>query len=88
MIKGHRKEKSTESHLFRRSHHVDREPRRFRIAGEIFGLERPKTMRGSQLLLDFAQNDNYGPDQDWNSQDYIVNDSTRGPDYYRSYRSA
>ena len=88
MIKGHRREKSAESYLFKRSHHVEREPKSFRIAGEIFGLERPKTMRGNRLILDFAEKDNYGPDQDWNSRDYIVTDNTRGPEYYRSYRSA
>lgn len=86
MIRSHSKERRVDSNIYRRSEHVDKENKRYRIAGEIFGVEKPKRLQGNRLLVGFANKDNYGPDNNWNSVETI--DSTLSPTYYKNYKNA
>lgn len=88
MLGEHAHEKHAESYAYRRSHHVEREPKRHRIAGEIFGItkkNKPDQISPEPRGLGFANNDNFGPDDSWDTKDPLT--STPAPKYYKSYRS-
>lgn len=74
-----------DSRLFKRSHHVEREPKRFRLAGEIFGIDkknREERISGKVKGLGFADRDKYGPDEKWDTKDPIKH--TLSPTYYKN----
>ena len=83
------RERGAEARSYKRYHHVDRNPKRFRMAGEMLGIDpdpqQPKRPSGSPRGLGFADRDKYGPDNSWDSQEVI--NSTLDPEYYRNYRS-
>lgn len=91
-------ERRAESFGQRRSSHVDREPKRFRLAGELFGVDvknkaRAQKEKSRQRLqsvravgVGFGERDNYGPDNSWDTKDPIK--YTPSPDYYSARRSA
>lgn len=76
-------EKRAESFGRRRAHHVDRDPRSHRFAGELFGLElkdkvrrqekdsRTKLQSVRPVGIGFGEKDNYGPDESWDTKDPI-----------------
>ena len=79
-------ERKADSRMYRRSEHVGKEPKRHRLAGQVFGIkpknreDRPSTKtRG----LGFAEEDKFGPDENWNTKDPL--NSTIDPTYYRKY---
>ena len=90
-------ERRAESFGRRRERHADREPRFHRIAGEIFGVElRDKTRRQERetrsrlqsvrpVGIGFGEDDNYGPDDSWDTKDPIT--YTPSPSYYSTQRS-
>lgn len=81
----------------RRQHHVDRDPRFHRFAGEIFGLEAKDRARRQEKYsrtrlqsvrpvgIGFGETDNYGPDNSWDTKDPI--EYTPVPSYYSSQRT-
>jgi hypothetical protein len=85
-------EKRAESFGKRREHHVDREPRSHRFAGELFGLElkdrerrqekqsRSRLQSSRPVGIGFGEKDNYGPDDSWDTKDPIK--GTPVPSYY------
>jgi hypothetical protein len=76
-------EKRAESFGQRRQHHVDREPRSHRFAGEIFGVEprdrarrqekesRTRLQSVRPVGIGFGEKDSYGPDDSWDTKDPI-----------------
>lgn len=85
-------EKRAESFGQRRQHHVDREPRNYRFAGEIFGVEprdrvrqqekkvRARLQASRPVGIGFGERDKYGPDNSWDTKDPIKH--TPYPSYY------
>ena len=92
MIRAHGAERKAESALFRRSHHVNKNPRTHRFAGEMFGVdlkekrqeqsrERRRATQSSQPIgYGFGTKDNYGPDESWESKEVIEYKPV--PEYY------
>jgi hypothetical protein len=90
-------EKRAEAYGRRRQHHVDREPRSHRFAGELFGLELKERARGQEkearvrlqsvrpVGVGFGEKDNYGPDESWDTKDPIK--QTPVPSYYSAPKS-
>jgi len=90
-------ERRAASFVERRYHSPDREPRSHRLAGEIFNVSLKDRIRQNQQEarrslqrerptgLGFGLDDNYGPDDSWDTQDPIK--QTPAPGYYRSYRN-
>lgn len=90
-------EKRADSYGYRRERSVDREPKRFRFAGELFGTEKSDKQRQIKqevrqrlqsvrpVGLNFGEKDNYGPDESWDTKDPIK--YTPSPSYYRDHRS-
>lgn len=90
-------EKRVESLGRRRQHHVDRESRAHRFAGELFGLElkersrrqekesRSRLQSSRPVGLGFGERDSYGPDESWDTKDPIKD--TPVPSYYSAQRS-
>lgn len=90
-------ERRAETFVERRYRSVDRDSRLSRFAGDLFNLnlkERAKRVeRESRQRLQksrptgvgFGEDDNYGPDNSWSSQDTIKD--TPVPGYYKSYKS-
>ena len=86
-------EKRVDSYGYRRERSVEKQPRFFRIAGEIFNTERRERSREvaresrSRLQsvrpvgLNFGENDSYGPDESWDTKDPIR--YTPSPSYYK-----
>lgn len=76
-------EKRAESFGRRREHHVDRESRLHRFAGELFNLELKEKTREQERTIKsrlqatrpvgvgFGERDNYGPDSSWDTKDPI-----------------
>jgi hypothetical protein len=97
MLRKHGGEKKADSRLFRRSHHVDKEPKSHRFAGELFGLDlKEKTInkakeraRNTQSVrpvgVGFGTKDKYGPDESWDSRETIEYKPV--PDYYMSQKT-
>ncbi len=86
MLGDTRQQKRADSAAYRRSHHVDRSPKRFRLAGEVFGIEEknnPDRPSGKFREVGFADKDKYGPDNDWKTREVI--NSTLGPVDYSDY---
>jgi hypothetical protein len=91
-------ERKAESRIFRRSEHVDKAPKLFRLAGEIFGTDRIEKSRKSldesrrrlqasrPVGIGFGTEDKYGPDENWDTKDPI--EYTPAPSYYKSYKSS
>lgn len=89
-------ERRVDSYGFRRERSVDREPKRFRYAGELFGVEKKdkerqvaqEVRRRLQSVrpvgLNFGEKDNYGPDESWDTQDPIIDRPS--PGYYKDHR--
>jgi hypothetical protein len=94
MLRKHGGEKRAESSLFRRSHHVDKETKSHRFAGELFGLDLKEKKQGvikerarrsqrtKPVGVGFGTRDKYGPDESWDSKDPIEHKPV--PDYYTS----
>lgn len=90
-------EKRAESFGRRRYHHVEREPRLHRFAGELFGLElkdrarrqdkstKSRLQSSRPVGVGFGEKDNYGPDDSWDTKDPIIN--TPSPKYYKTQRT-
>lgn len=90
-------EKRAESFGRRRQHHVDRESRAHRFAGELFGIElkertkrqeresRSRLQSSRPVGIGFGEKDNYGPDNSWDTKDPIKD--TPVPSYYNAPRS-
>lgn len=90
-------ERKAESRLYRRSEHVDRSPRMFRLAGDIFGTDvsdrtrnslresRQRLQASRPVGVGFGTEDKYGPDESWASREVI--EHTPAPRYYKSYKS-
>jgi len=90
-------ERRVESFIERRYHSVDREPRFHRFAGELFNVSlkekieqnqkevRQRLQRSRPTGVGFGEKDNYGPDEDWSTQEPIKHKPS--PDYYKSYES-
>jgi len=90
-------ERKAESRIFRRSEHVDKAPKSFRFAGDIFGTDRIDKARKSldesrrrlqasrPVGVGFGTEDKYGPDENWDTRDPI--EHTPAPGYYKSYKS-
>ena len=90
-------ERKAESRIFRRSEHVDKTHKSFRLAGEIFGTDRVEKSRKSldesrrrlqasrPVGVGFGTEDKYGPDENWDTKDPI--EHTPAPGYYKSYKS-
>ena len=90
-------ERRAESFVERRANAGSREKRSFRLAGELFNTEarekerelikqaKDRLQRKRPVGVGFGTNDNYGPDESWESQDPIK--YTPFPDYYKSYKS-
>ncbi len=79
-------ERRADSKAFRRSHHVEKETKSMRFAGELFGIEKKnKEVRpsGNPRGLGFADKDKFGPDDNWDTKDPL--NSTHDPTYYRKY---
>lgn len=90
-------ERRVESYVNRRGNRQGRQPRSFRFAGELFNVEaRDKTRsaeRGARQKLQaervvgvgFGADDNYGPDESWDTPDALI--YTPDPGYYKSHKS-
>jgi hypothetical protein len=90
-------EKRAESFGRRREHHVDREPRSHRFAGELFGLElkdrarrvekdvRTRLQSVRPVGIGFGERDKYGPDESWDTKDPIKH--TPAPSYYSAQKT-
>ena len=85
-------EKRAESFGRRRERHVERDPKRHKFAGELFGLElrdrarkqekdtRSRLQATRPVGIGFGEKDNYGPDDTWDTKDPIKH--TPSPGYY------
>ena len=90
-------ERRAESHVERRLHHVDRNPRSFRFAGELFNTaqkdknrenireERERMQRKRPVGIGFGEKDNYGPDDSWDTAEELKYKPV--PEYYTKQRS-
>lgn len=90
-------ERRADSFGRRREYHADREPRFHRIAGEIFGVELKDRVRRQDketrsrlqavrpVGIGFGEDDNYGPDDSWDTKDPIKD--TLYPSYYNNQRT-
>lgn len=90
-------EKRAESFGRRRQHHVDRDPKFHRFAGELFGLELKDRTRQQEKNLrnrlqsvrpvgvGFGEKDKYGPDDSWDTKDPIKH--TPSPNYYSNQKT-
>jgi len=75
---------------------VDKAPKSFRFAGDIFGTDRIDKARKSldesrrrlqasrPVGVGFGTEDKYGPDENWDTRDPI--EHTPAPGYYKSYK--
>lgn len=90
-------ERRAESFVERRYNSPDRESRSHRKAGEIFNVSLKDRIRKNQIEarqslqrerptgVGFGLDDEYGPDESWDTQDPIK--YTPVPAYYKSYKS-
>jgi hypothetical protein len=90
-------ERKAESRIFRRSEHVDKAHKSFRLAGDIFRTDRVEKSRKSSdesrrrlqavrpVGVGFGTEDRYGPDENWDTKDPI--EHTPAPGYYKSYKN-
>lgn len=90
-------ERRAESFGQRRHHHVDRDPKFHRFAGDLLGVElREKTrqqdkrqrvkLQGSRPVgVGFGEKDNFGPDDSWDTKDPI--EYTPSPSYYKTQKT-
>lgn len=90
-------ERRAESFGQRRLRHVDKDPRFHRFAGDLFGIDMrdrernqaratKSRLQGSRPVgVGFGENDNYGPDNSWDTKDPIKD--TLVPGYYTNQRT-
>lgn len=71
-------EKRVNSYGYRREFHVEKMPKFFRFAGELFGLDDKKlknkinSLAGSRPVgLGFGEDDMFGPDESWKTKNII-----------------
>ena len=89
-------EKRVDSYGYRRERSVDKQPRFFRLAGEIFNTEKKERSRATAqesrrrlqsvrpVGLNFGEKDSYGPDNSWDTKDPIT--YTPYPSYYKGQK--
>jgi len=90
-------ERRAESFIKRRGKSPGRQPRSFRLAGDIFNVDAREKVRqvereSRQRLqaervvgVGFGEKDNYGPDNSWETQDSLR--YTPDPAYYKDHKS-
>ncbi len=90
-------ERRAESFINRRGNRPGREPRSFRLAGDIFNTvardkvrsverESRQRLQAERVVgVGFGEKDNYGPDNSWDTQDMLK--YTPDPAYYKGHKS-
>lgn len=90
-------ERRAESFINRRGTRPRREPRSFRLAGELFNIEAREKVRNVEqesrrrlqaervVGIGFGEKDNYGPDNSWDTPDALK--YTPDPAYYKDHKT-